>query len=54
MFDSWVESFSVANAYADLWEFIVFDQFLSSLSPELPIYQGKEACQDEGSNATSG
>ena len=38
MFDSWVESSSVANAYVDLREFIIFDQFLSSLSPELRLF----------------
>ena len=38
MFDSWVESSSVADAYADLREFIISDQFLSSLSPELRLF----------------
>ena len=37
MFDSWVESSSVDNAYADLRKFIIFDEFLSSLSPELHL-----------------
>ena len=38
MFDSWVESSSVADAYADLREFIIFNQFLSSLLPELRLF----------------
>ena len=38
MFDSWVESSSVADTYAHLREFIIFDQCMPSLSPELRLF----------------
>ena len=38
MFDPCVESSSVADVHADLRECIIFDQFMSSLSPKLRLF----------------